>query len=260
MADLEETREGAVVTLTLNRPERLNALSEEMTRLLMQAIERLGGDAEVGAILLTGAGRGFCSGGDVRGMASRDALPFEQRLELLRSRMRLPLLIRQCPKPVIAAVNGPAFGAGLGLALACDIRIAAASAKFGTAFVKIGYSGDYGGSYSLTKLVGPAKARELYLTGDSVTAEQALAWGMVTRVVRDEALGAEAMGFAQRMASGPRVAHGYIKRNLLAAETEPLATVLEMEAVHQVRTAQTEDHREAVRAFAEKRPPVFRGR
>jgi 2-(1,2-epoxy-1,2-dihydrophenyl)acetyl-CoA isomerase len=260
MADLEETREGAVVTLTLNRPERLNALSEEMTRLLMQAIGRLGGDAEVGAILLTGAGRGFSSGGDVRGMSSRNELPFEQRLELLRSRMHLPLLLKQCPKPVVAAINGPTFGAGLGLALACDIRIAAASAKFGTAFVKIGYSGDYGGSYSLTRLVGPAKARELYLTGDSFDAQQALAWGMLTRVVPDESLAAEAMAFAQRLAAGPRIAHGYIKRNLLAAETEPMAAVLEMEAVHQVRTAQTEDHREAVRAFAEKRPPVFRGR
>lgn len=260
MADLEETREGAIVTLTLNRPERLNALSEEMTRLLTEAIQRLGGDAETGAIILTGAGRGFCAGGDVRGMPARNELPFEQRLERLRSRMRLPLLLKQCPKPIIAAINGPAYGAGLCLALACDIRIAGASAKFGTAFVKIGYSGDYGGSYSLTRLVGPAKARELYLTGDSFTAEQALAWGMLTRLVPDEALQAEARALAGRFAKGPRVAYGYIKRNLLAAETEPMDAVLEIEAVHQVRCAQTEDHKEAVRAFAEKREPVFRGR
>src|SRR5690606_5404074 len=109
MADLEETREGAVVTLTLNRPERLNALSEEMTRLLVEAMERLGGDTEVGAIILTGAGRGFCAGGDVRGMPARNEMPFEPRLERLRSRMRLPLLLKQCPKPIIAAINGPAY-------------------------------------------------------------------------------------------------------------------------------------------------------
>ncbi len=260
MADLEETREGAVVILTLNRPDRLNALSPEMTLLLMQGVERLGADPEVGAIVLTGAGRGFCAGGDVRSMPSRNELPFEQRLEGLRARARLVLLLRQCPKPVVAAINGPAFGAGLGLALACDIRIAAASARFGTAFVRIGYSGDYGGTYNLTQLVGPAKARELYLTGESFTAEQALAWGMLTRVVPDEALRAEAMAVAGRFARGPRVAYGYIKRNMLAAETETLERMLEIEAIHQVRCAQTEDHKEAARAFAEKREPVFRGR
>ena len=157
-------------------------------------------------------------------------------------------------------INGAAFGAGLNLSLACDFRLAAETATFGTAFVKIGFSGDFGGSYTLTSLVGTAKARELYLLGDSFGAAEALRLGLLTSVHPPEALPAAAMALAERLAAGPRVAYGYIKRNMLAAETETLATILEMEAVHQIRTAGTEDHREAVRAFAEKRAPAFAGR
>ena len=260
MADIESSRDGGVLTLTLNRPERMNALSTEMLQGLMAAIEEAGPDPAVGAIILTGAGRAFCAGGDVKTMEGRGEQPVEARMESLRQRSRVVLMIRQCLKPVIAMVNGPAFGAGFSIALACDFRIAGRSARFGTAFGRIGLSGDFGGSYNLTQLVGPMLARELYLLAEPFDAERAQAIGILTRLVADEALREETMAFARRLADGARVAHGYMKRNLLAAETESLATVLELEAVHQMRTNATEDHREAVRAFAEKRPPVFKGR
>jgi 2-(1,2-epoxy-1,2-dihydrophenyl)acetyl-CoA isomerase len=156
-------------------------------------------------------------------------------------------------------INGPVAGAGLGLALACDLRVAGRAARFGTAFVRIGYSGDYGGSWSLTRLVGTAKAREMYLLGDVIDAEAAYSLGMVNRLVDDEALRDETMALARRIADGPRIALGYMKKNLHAAETEPFQTVLELEAEHQARCAYTEDHKEAVAAFVEKRRPVFKG-
>src|SRR5690242_8359159 len=139
--------------------------------------------------------------------------------------------------------------------MACDLRIAARSARFGTGFAGVGYSGDFGGSWSLTRLVGTAKARELYFLGDIIDAATAAALGIVNRAVEDEALHGETMALARRIADGPRIAYGYMKRNLLAAETEPLSTVLEMEAVHQARTAMTDDHLEAANAFVEKRRP-----
>ena len=153
-----------------------------------------------------------------------------------------------------------AVGAGLGLAMACDLQIAGTSARFGTGFAGVGYSGDFGGSWTLTRLVGTAKARELYFLGDVVDSATALSLGLVSRVVADEALRNETAALARRIADGPRIAYGYMKRNLFAAETEPLAAVLELEALHQARTAMTEDHLEASRAFVEKRRPVFKGR
>jgi 2-(1,2-epoxy-1,2-dihydrophenyl)acetyl-CoA isomerase len=260
MADLELTRSGLVATLTLNRPDRLNAFSDEMLRRLLGALEELAVDTEVGAIILTGAGRAFCAGGDMRLMATRADRTQEQRLEDLRWKQRVPLALKQHPKPIIAMINGPAFGAGLGMVLACDFRLAADTAKFGTAFVKIGFSGDFGGTYNLTSLVGTAKARELYLLGDTLTAEEAMRVGLVSTVHPAADLAGATLALAQRLAHGPRIAYGYIKRNLLAAETETLATVLELEAVHQIRTAFTEDHREAAMAFTEKRKPNFQGR
>ncbi len=260
MTDLLETIEDGIATLTLNRPERLNAFSPDMLAGLHEALPRLGADPAVGAIVLTGAGRAFCAGGDVKTMGKRAERSFEQRVESIRTMHQLPLMMRTLPKVIIGMINGVAVGAGLGLALACDLRVAGSSARFGTGFGKIGYSGDFGGSWLLTRLVGTAKARELYLLGDMINAQDAGALGMVNQVVDDTALHGATDAFARRIADGPRVAYGYMKRNLHAAETEPLATVLEMEAVHQARTAQTEDHREAVAAFAEKRPPVFRGR
>jgi 2-(1,2-epoxy-1,2-dihydrophenyl)acetyl-CoA isomerase len=169
-------------------------------------------------------------------------------------------LLRTIPKVVIASINGPVAGAGLGLALACDLRIAGRAARFGTAFARIGYSGDYGGSWSLTRLVGTARARELYFLADVIDAETAYSYGMVNRLVDDEKLREETALLARRIADGPRIALGYMKKNLLAAETEPFQTALDLEAAHQARCAFTEDHKEAVAAFVEKRRPVFKGR
>jgi len=260
MTDLLETMEDGIAWLTLNRPDRLNAFSPTMLLAFGEALQRLSEDPGVGAVIVTGAGRGFCAGGDVKTMPERASQGFEERVEGLRRMHRLPMLLRTMPKVVIAMVNGPAVGAGLGLAMACDLRIAGRSARFGTGFAGVGYSGDFGGSWTLTRLVGTAKTRELYLLGEIIDAETAQSLGLVNRVVDDDALHDEAAALARRIADGPRIAYGYMKRNLFAAETEPLATVLEMEAVHQARTAMTEDHLEASRAFAEKRRPVFKGR
>jgi 2-(1,2-epoxy-1,2-dihydrophenyl)acetyl-CoA isomerase len=261
MPDLIEHTENGITTLTLNRPERLNALSGEMTSGLKDALERLATDSDCGVIVIAGAGRGWCAGGDVKTMESRGRdQTIEERAEGLRRSHQLPLLVRTIPKVVIASVNGPAAGAGFSLALACDLRIAGKSARFGTAFARIGYSGDYGGTWSLTRLVGTAKARELYFTADLIDAEEAGRLGIVNKVVPDDELQAETTAFARRIADGPLVALGYMKRNLLAAETEPFATVLDLEAQHQARCGMTEDHKEAVAAFNEKRRPVFKGR
>ena len=260
MADILESIEEGVGVLTLNRPDRLNALSQQILSGLREGLARMAEDEAVGAIVITGAGRGFCAGGDVKDMASRTAQSFEERVARLSRMHELPQVMRRHPKVIIGMVNGPAFGAGLGLAMACDLRIAARSARFGTAFAKIGYSGDFGGTWLLTQLVGPAKAREMYLLAEPIDAERAEAIGLVNRVVDEAALVAETMTLARRLAAGPRLAYGYMKRNLNAAETETLAAVCDMEAVHQARTGLSEDHREAVAAFAEKRQPVFRGR
>jgi 2-(1,2-epoxy-1,2-dihydrophenyl)acetyl-CoA isomerase len=260
LTDLLEMAEDGIAWLTLNRPDRLNAFSPAMLAGLAEALARLGADAAIGAIIVTGAGRGFCAGGDVKTMGDRAAQGFEERVEDLRRMHRLPMLLRTIPKIVVAMVNGPAAGAGLGLAMACDLRIAGRSARFGTGFAGVGYSGDFGGSWSLTRLVGTAKTRELYFLGDIIDAAEAASLGLVNRVVDDDALQRETTALARRIADGPRVAYGYMKRNLFAAETQSFEAVLEMEAVHQARTAMTEDHLEAATAFVEKRRPVFKGR
>ena len=259
MPDLLETIEDGVAVLTLNRPDRLNALSDDMVQALCEALPRLGQDPAVGCIVLTGAGRGFCAGGDVKRMATATEPSMEERLEGLRWKHESVRLLRTISKVVIAAVNGPAAGAGLSIALACDLRLAARSAKFRTAFADVGFSGDFGGSWSLTRLVGTAKAREMYYLNPVIDAEEAARLGIVTRTVDDAALMAETMAMAQRIASGPRIAFAYMKRNLHAAETEPMPTSLEMEAIGQARCYTTEDHKEAAKAFVEKRKPVFRG-
>ncbi|HEY6431561.1 MAG TPA: enoyl-CoA hydratase [Acetobacteraceae bacterium] len=260
MPDLIETTADGIAVLTLNRPDRLNALSQEMLHGLHSALTRLGTDDTIGAIVITGEGRAFCAGGDVKDMTTRHHHSFEQRIDRLNRMHALPQLMRRLPKVIIAGVNGVAVGAGLGLAMACDLRIAARGARFGTGFAGIAYSGDFGGSSLLTRLVGPAKARELYLLGDMIGADEAARIGLVTRTVDDAAVTDETMALAGRFAAGPRLAYAYMKKNLHAAETEPLSVVCDMEAVHQARTGLSDDHREAVTAFAEKRPAVFHGR
>ena len=258
--DLIETIENGIATLTLNRPERLNALSMDIRNGFLEALERLGHDNAIGCIIITGAGRGFSAGGDVKSMGERAAAGFEPRAAGIQFSNRIPRLMRTIPKTVIAMVNGAAVGAGLSMALAADLRISARSARFGTSFLKIGLSGDWGGTWTLTRLVGTAKARELYLLGDLISADEALAAGMVNRVADDADLLATTMAIARRIADLPQIAVGYTKRNLHAAETGDFQTVLDMEAFHQARCSQTEDHREAVKAFAEKRKPVFHNR
>jgi len=263
MSDLLETVKDGVAVLTLNRPDRLNAMSPAMLDAMLEALPRLADDSAVGVVVLTGAGRGFCAGGDVKAMAegrefSGDTL--EDKASALRAGMEVSRWLHEMPKPTIAMVRGAAAGAGLSLAMACDMRIAGDSARFATAFARVGYSGDFGGSWFLTQLVGTAKARELYYTAEILGADRALALGLVNRVVPDAALEDETMGVARRMAGGPRVALRYMKRNMNAAEAGTLKDLLDLEAWHHARCGMTEDHREAARAFVDKREPVFRGR
>lgn len=265
---LLERIEGGVAVLTMNRPENLNALSGEMMQGLLEAVPRLSRDSEVGVIVLTGSGRGFCAGGDVKGMASRnsagsgDSTPpsMEARANDLRASMEISRLLHEGPKPTIAMMRGPAAGAGLSLALACDIRVASDTIRLTTAFANVGFSGDFGGSWFLSKIVGTAKARELYFTADKVNAEQARALGLVNQVVPDAELEEAAMVLANKIAKGPRIALEYMKKNLNAAESGTLQQVFDMEAWHMTRTMFTEDHKEAALAFVEKRAPVFKGR
>ena len=213
--DLLEGRKYKVAVLTLNRPDRLNAMSPAMLDALLEALPRLAADPEVGVVVLTGAGRGFCAGGDVKAMAEGrefGGTTLEEKAQALRSRMEVSRWLHEMPKPTIAMVRGAAAGAGLSLALACDLRVAGDSARFATAFARVGYSGDFGGSWFLTQLVGTAKARELYYTADIVDASQARELGIVNRVVPDGHLEEETMALAARLAQGPRIAYRYMKR------------------------------------------------
>jgi 2-(1,2-epoxy-1,2-dihydrophenyl)acetyl-CoA isomerase len=261
MSDLIETIEDGVATLTFNRPDRMNALSTPIMEGLLLGLPRLADDPAVRVVVLTGAGRAFCAGGDVKSMAEggERRSPAEATAHL-RSRMEVSRILHELPKLTIAMINGPAAGAGLAFALACDLRIAGASARLVTAFVRVGFSGDFGGSYFLTRLVGTAKARELYFTGRPVDAEEALSLGLVNRLVPDDQLATVTMELAQSLAHGPAIALSLMKRNMNCAESGGLAELLDMEAAHQVRTGRTEDHREAAKAFVEKRAPIFRGR
>jgi 2-(1,2-epoxy-1,2-dihydrophenyl)acetyl-CoA isomerase len=261
--DLLESVTDGVAFLTMNRPDRLNALSPVMLDRMLEALPRLAADAAVGAIVLTGAGRAFCAGGDVKAMAEgreSSGETLEDRAQALRARMEVSRLLHEIPKPTIAMIRGAAAGAGLSLALACDLRVAGESARLGTAFARVGYSGDFGGSYFLTLLVGTARARELYYTAELIDAARALALGLVNRVLPDAEVERETMALAAQLARGPRIALRYMKRNLNAAESGTLRELLDLEAWHHTRCGMTEDHREAARAFVEKREPVFRNR
>jgi 2-(1,2-epoxy-1,2-dihydrophenyl)acetyl-CoA isomerase len=255
--------ESGVAVLTLNRPERLNALTRTMLSDLRDQLAALAEDPDVGCVVLTGGGRAFCSGGDVRVQAAvagkADQSP-EHRADQLRVSMEASRLLHDMPKPTIAMVNGVAAGAGMSLALACDLRIACASARMTTAFAKVGLSGDYGGTYFLTQLVGPSKARELYLTAEILDSTRLIALGLVTKVVPDAALTTETMALANQFASGPRVAYRYIKRNIKVAEEGTLSDTLDAEAYGMLRCRETADHAEAARAFVEKRSPAFSGK
>ena len=255
--------ENGVALITFNRPEKMNALSPDMQGTLQTLLREYAVDPAVGCVVLTGTGRGFSSGGDVARQAAtagKSPLSPEQRSDDLRQRMQVSELLHDMPKPTIAMLNGVAAGAGMSIALACDMRIAGEAARMTTAFARVGLSGDYGGTYFLTKLVGPSLARELYFTAEMLDARRLLELRLVSRVVPDDALRAETLALAERLASGPRMSWRYMKRNLLAAESGSLAAVLDSEAMGMLRCRETADHAEAARAFVEKRKPVFQGR
>jgi 2-(1,2-epoxy-1,2-dihydrophenyl)acetyl-CoA isomerase len=255
--------ENGLAVVTLNRPERLNALTGGMIAGLGALLAGYAADPDIGCVVLTGAGRGFCSGGDVAAQAAsagRSTLSPERRADSLRAGMEASRLLHEMPKPTIAMVNGVAAGAGMSLALACDMRIVAESARMTVAFAKVGLSGDYGGSYFLTRIVGPSLARELYFTSEVLDSRKLAELRLASRVVPDAELEAETMALAGRMAAGPRMAWRYIKRNMKAAEDGSLSDTLDSEAFGMLRCRETEDHAEAAKAFVAKRPPVFRGR
>lgn len=249
-----------LLTLTMNRPERRNAINAEMSADLIEAVRRAAEDTAVRAVLLRGANGTFCVGGDVKSMAeNKSELTYETKRANLRKGMEISRLLHELPKPVVAQIDGAAAGAGLSIALSCDLRVAGASAKITTAFAKVGYSGDYGGTYFLTQMLGSAKARELYLLSPVLTAQEALALGMVTRVVPDDQVADAAAELAMSLAQGPSVTLGYIKRNINNAETLSLEACFDAESAHHTRCGETADHREAAKAFMEKRKAVFKG-
>ena len=263
---LLETHEDGVCTLTMNRPEARNAMSGPMMAALNEAVPRVAAAPSVRCVVLTGAGGAFCAGGDVKGFAADNKgggaarpVSLEELVHGLRQGMELSRQLHEMPKPTLAVIPGPAAGAGLSLALACDLRFALDTAKLTTAFSKIGASGDYGGSYFLPYLVGAAKARELYFTADVITGAEALGMGLVSKVASAETGEAESTASAKYLASLPTVALGYIKKNLNAAQNGTLADVFDREAMHMMRCFMTDDHKAAVQAFVEKRPPVFEG-
>ena len=252
-----------VAIITLNRPEARNALSDHLTPALRTMIRVCGEDPSIGALLITGVGTAFCSGGDVKGMGAntnpaKAAMSSDERVADLQERQRLLTgALVAVRKPTIAALPGAAAGAGLAIAMACDIRIAAESAFLTTGYIRVALSGDYGIAWLLTRLVGTSRARELMFTGEKVDAKRAEAIGLVNRVVPDARLRDEAFALAKSMAEGPAVALRYMKDNLDEALAFDFATARDHEAVRLIKAAGTADHREAVAAFIEKRKPVF---
>jgi enoyl-CoA hydratase/carnithine racemase len=258
---LYEIRDDGVATITLNRPERLNAFTREMIDLWVEALRDAQGNEAVQVLVVTGAGRAFCSGGDVGAMSDRPsqeitALDHKRWLEVVH---RVPLTLEAIDKPVIAALNGPAVGAGLDMALMCDLRYAAVGARFSEGYVKVGLIPGDGGTYFLPRLVGTARALELLWTGDFVSAEQAEQIGLVNRVVPADQLLPEVYALAARLANGPSVAIRTTKRAVYQGLHMDLRTHLDMIASHMGYIRQTHDHREGARAFVEKRAPYFVG-
>lgn len=256
-------REGAVAILKLNRPDAMNAMSGELLDTLLERGQELAGDASVRCVVLTGEGRAFCAGGDLRGMVgsapgSRNDLV--SSAENLRRQEEVSRLLAEMAKPTLAAVNGAAAGAGLSIALACDLRIASEQARFTTAFAKVGFSGDFGGTWFLQRLVGMARAKELYFNSGVLSAQQALDLGIVSRVVPHETFRDEAMALARKLAAGPTLAFGRIKDNFAFGATNTLSDTLAREAENMTAMGRTEDHRSAALAFLEKHEPEFHGR
>ena len=256
-----------VATITLNRPEKRNALSDNLTPALRQVLLDLETNNDVGCIVITGAGNAFCAGGDIGGMAdnknkeSGAQQTMQDRVRtLIHKQETLTMRLFNHSKPTIAALPGVAAGAGFCIALACDMRIAAASTFVTTAYRNIGFSGDYGGSWLLNQLVGPSKTKELFFTGRRIQSAEALALGIFNQVIEDAAFPEAVTELACQIASGPPIALGYMKENINSAIEGSLQDNLAREADRLMRCAITDDHKEAVAAFINKRPPVFTGK
>lgn len=266
--------DSGVLTLSFDRPEVKNALDTAGQNLLVRQLVDAARHPRVKVVVLTGAGHSFCTGADVRSMGAPDpgdamALEFgadeawmtqEARVDRLKHVAEASFLLHDMGKPTIAKLRGPAAGMGFAMALACDFRLAADNAFFVSSFARIGSSGDYGGSYFLTHLVGPSKAKEIYMFSDRVSAAEALGLGMVNRVLPEAELDAATDAFALRLAQGPTMAYRYIKQNIHAAASESIERVLDMEARNMIRCRVSDDAKDAVLAFQQKREPRFQGR
>ena len=256
-----ERKEGGVATLVMNRPDRMNAINKDLATALNQALDRASGDKDVRVVVVTGAGRAFCAGGDLGAIGKGHREKNSAELQpILRSGIQIVLKMRTMRQPVIAAVHGPAAGAGMNIALAADIRIASDEASFGQNFAKVGLFPDYGGTYFLPELVGPAIAAEMFYTGDMIDAATALRLGVVNRLVPVAQLEAETNALAQKIAQGPPMAVRAVKRMLFAGSRKQLERALDLEVEEQMKCFQSEDCGEGIQAFFEKRKPKFQGK
>lgn len=252
--------EGPLATITLNRPERMNAFTWEMVDAWAAALLEAQADEKVHVIIVTGAGRAFCSGGDIQGMGQRqERTPLMRKTELAGHVHRIPLALESVDKPVIAAINGAATGAGLDLALQCDLRFAAASARLGETYVRVGLVPGAGGTWFLPRLVGTAKALELFWTGDLIDAAEAERIGMINKVLPDEGLMSHVKGVAEKIAQGPQLSVRFIKRAVHQGARIDLRTSLDLISSHYAVVSSSADHKEAVAAYLEKRKPSFTG-
>jgi 2-(1,2-epoxy-1,2-dihydrophenyl)acetyl-CoA isomerase len=257
---LEQKHDGIAV-LVLNRPDKLNALNSELSTALNEALARIADDDSVRVVVLSGAGRAFCAGGDLGAIGKgRERNETTELGPILRSGMQAVLKMRLMPQPVIAAVNGAAAGAGMNIALAADIRIAADTATFGENFSRVGLFPDYGGTFFLPQLVGPSVAAEMFYTGEMVDAQTALKLGIVNRVVPGAQLEAEVKSLAQKIAQGPPLAIRAVKKIMFGSHKEALVKALDHEVEQQMKCFHSEDCREGIRAFFEKRSPKFQGK
>jgi 2-(1,2-epoxy-1,2-dihydrophenyl)acetyl-CoA isomerase len=254
-----------VGVITLNRPDKLNAFTHAMMEEAIATLEKWAGDPDVGCIVITGEGRAFCAGGDVGAMQKGSEIAekgagLEKQIDNLRRWHRFPWLLHEMPKVTIAALNGATAGGGFGLALSADLRFAADTAKLGTAYARVGYGGDFGTTWQMTRLIGEAKAKELFFLPDMITADEALRIGLVNRVFPAAGLMDETMTLAKRIAHGPLVSYRYMKANVNLSTLSDFRAMLDRETETHLRCGQTDDHKEGVNAFMEKREPKFVGR